>query len=174
MRLVTVFLFLPLMLMMSLNSNAAGKKHYLPTVSPSIKAPDFELLDENNIKYKLSDFRGKVVVINFWATWCPPCRYEMPALERLWNKVKDKNIVILAINVGENADAMFEFTGEFNLTMPIPMDINGEVVKKYPVTGLPTTYIINPQGYVTHRAMGGREWDSAEIVKQLQQLLKPK
>lgn len=146
---------------------AAGKPQSLPAIKKPFKAPDFSLKDENDVVYKLSDFRGKVVIINFWATWCPPCRYEMPSLERLWNKVKGKGIMLLAINVGEDADTMFEFTGELQLTMPLPMDKKGDVVKLFPVTGLPTTYIISPTGMVTHRAMGSREWDSDSIVNQL-------
>jgi len=153
-----------------LSTMAAEKKQTLPAVSKPFQAPDFELKDENDVVYRLSDLRGKVVVINFWATWCPPCRFEMPSLERLWQQVKDKDIVILAINVGEDADTMFEFTGELQLTMPLPMDRKGDVVKLYPVTGLPTTYVISPEGVVTHRAMGSREWDSPELIKQLQMM----
>lgn len=150
---------------------AASGKQTLPALEKPILAPDFNLKGEDGNWYKLSDMRGKVVVINFWATWCPPCRYEMPALERLWKKVKDKNIVILGINVGEDADTIFEFTGTYPMSFPIPMDIDGKVIEQYPIKGLPTTYVIDPQGMVTHRAVGSREWDEEWMINKLKSLL---
>ena len=148
---------------------AAGKQT-LPTLDKPIPAPDFNLKGEDGKSYRLSDMRGKVVVINFWATWCPPCRYEMPAMERLWQKVKDKNIVIWGVNVGEDADTIFEFTGTYPVSFPLPMDIDGKVIEQYPIKGLPTTYVINPQGMVTHRAVGSREWDEAWLITELEKL----
>jgi thiol-disulfide isomerase/thioredoxin len=85
----------------------------LPPVAKPFAAPDFTLKGEDGKIYRLSDYRGKVVVLNFWATWCPPCRYEMPSMERAWRKVKGGNIAILAVNVGENGDTVFAFTGRF-------------------------------------------------------------
>lgn len=158
-----VFLFIELA--------AAAGKQTLPALAKPIPAPDFNLQGEDGKWYKLSDMRGKVVVINFWATWCPPCRYEMPALERLWKKVKNKNIIILGLNVGEDADTIFEFTGTYPMSFPIPMDIDGKVIEQYPIKGLPTTYVINPQGMVTHRAVGSREWDEEWMIKKLESLL---
>jgi thiol-disulfide isomerase/thioredoxin len=149
-------------------ANATGaKQQTLPPIAKPFMASDFSLPGEDGKTYRLSDFRGKVVVLNFWATWCPPCRFEMPSLERLWQKVKDQNIVILAINVGEDSDTIFEFGGNYPTTFPIPMDRNGDVIKRYPVKGLPTTYIVSPDGRVTHRAVGSREWDSKEMISAL-------
>ena len=134
-------------------------------------AQEFAMKDlEGNIR-NITDWKGKVVLLNFWATWCPPCRYEMPALERLWKKVKNKNIIILGLNVGEDADTIFEFTGTYPMSFPIPMDIDGKVIEQYPIKGLPTTYVINPQGMVTHRAVGSREWDEEWMIKKLESLL---
>lgn len=144
----------------------------LPKQVGLFKAPDFKLKGEDGKFYQLSDFKGKVVIINFWATWCPPCRYEMPAMERAWKKLKGKGVVLLAINVGENENAIFEFTGKYPVTFPLLMDQQAEVVKKYKVSGLPTTYIITPEGMVTHRAMGGRLWDHPNLVKKLLDMVK--
>lgn len=144
----------------------------LPRVEKTFIAPDFTLIGENGKTYRLADFRGQVVVINFWATWCPPCRFEMPSMERMWKQVKGKGVTILAVNVGENADIIFEFLGQYPVTFPIPMDLDGEVIKNYPVTGLPTTYIVDPQGVVTHRAVGSREWDDPKLFEQLLQMRK--
>ena len=156
---VCLFLF-------SVNSLSAAEadKQTLPAIARPFPATDFSLQGEDGKTYRLSDYRGKVVVLNFWATWCPPCREEMPSLERLWQKVKNKDVVILAINVGEDSDAIFEFSGNYSMIFPIPMDRGGHVIKQYPVMGLPTTYVISPEGMVTHRAVGSREWDNDELI----------
>lgn len=150
----------------------AASKQTLPTLDKPIPAPDFKLQGEDGKWYQLSEMRGKVVVINFWATWCPPCRYEMPALENLWQKVKNKNIIILGVNVGEDADTIFEFTGTYPVSFPLPMDTDGKVIEQYPIRGLPTTYVINPEGMVTHRAVGSRHWDEDWLIAELEKLLK--
>jgi len=147
-------------------------KQTLPLVAKSFSAPDFVLKGEDGKTYRLSDYRGKLVIIAFWATWCPPCRFEMPSLERAWGKLKDKNVVILGINVGEDADTIFEFTGSYPMSFPVPMDTKGEIVKRYPIIGLPTTYIISPDGMVTHRAVGSREWDTPQMLAKLLALSK--
>lgn len=150
----------------------AETKQILPQLEQPFIAPDFSLRGEDGKTYTLAQFRGQVVVMNFWATWCPPCREEMPSMERLWQKVRGKGIVLLGVNVGESTDTIFEFTGSYPMSFPIPMDIEGKVIESYPVQGLPTTFIIDPSGKVTHRAIGSREWDSAAMVQMLQQLTK--
>ena len=145
-------------------------KQTLPPVEKPFAAPDFTLTSDSGKSYHLADLRGQVVLINFWATWCPPCRREMPSMERMWKKIKGKGVTILAINVGENADTIFEFLGSYPVSFPLLMDLDGSVIKRYPVTGLPTTYIVNPQGQVTHRAVGSREWDDPRLYEQLLQM----
>ena len=152
---------------------AENTEQTLPGIERPFAAPDFVLTGENGKTYRLKDYRGKVVVINFWATWCPPCRREMPSMNRMWQKIKDKGVQILAVNVGEDADTIFEFLGSYPVSFPLLMDSDGSVVKKYPVTGLPTTYIINPAGEVVYRAVGSREWDDPALYEQLLQLHKP-
>lgn len=135
-------------------------------------AADFTLMDADDVWHKLGDYRGKVVIINFWASWCPPCRYELPSMERLWQKVKDKNVIMLAINIGEDADTIFEFTSEYMLSFPLLMDLDSSVIQKYPVLGIPTTFVIDPDGRLVYRAVGTREWDDEEMVKQVLSLSK--
>jgi len=142
----------------------------LPALSAPFAAPDFALTGEDGKRYRLSDYRGQVVLVNFWATWCPPCRYEMPAMERAHQKMKGEKIVLLAVNVGEDEETVFAFTGQYPVTFPLLFDRDGEVVKKYPVIGLPTTFVIDPRGTVTHRAVGGREWDDEALLDRLRQL----
>ena len=145
----------------------------LPPVAKPFVAPDFTLKGEDGKTYRLSDYRGKVVVLNFWATWCPPCRYEMPSMDRAWRKVKGENIAILAVNVGEDEDTVFAFTGHYPVTFPLPLDRDGRVIDKYPVVGLPTTFIIDPRGLVTHRAVDSREWDDDRLLDRLRGMVGP-
>ncbi|MFO7602472.1 MAG: TlpA disulfide reductase family protein [Gammaproteobacteria bacterium] len=166
--------FLYLLCCLALSGPVAGAgPQTLPLLAKPFAATDFDLRGEDGRRYRLSDYRGQVVLINFWATWCPPCRFEMPSLERLWQQVRDKGVVILAVNVGEDQDTIFEFMGQYPMSFPLPMDQDGEVVKAYPVTGLPTSYIVSPQGQVTHRAVGSREWDDAGLIKQLLDMRQP-
>jgi peroxiredoxin len=133
-------------------------------------APGFALKGEDGRTYRLADYRGKVVVLNFWATWCPPCREEMPSMERAHRKLRGEHIVLLAVNVGESEEQIFEFTGRYPVTFPLPLDLDGAVLRQYPVVGLPTTFVIDPRGMVTHRAIGGREWDDDRLLGVLRQL----
>jgi peroxiredoxin len=133
-------------------------------------APDFTLPDTEGKSHRLPDYRGQVVVLNFWATWCPPCREEMPAMERLHQMVAGEDIAVVAINVGEDEETIFRFTGDYPVTFPLLMDREGRIVEEYPVIGLPTTYIIDPDGVIRHRAVGTREWDDPELVEELRAL----
>jgi peroxiredoxin len=139
----------------------------LGSLKAPFKAPDFITRGEDGQTYRLSDYRGKYVVLNFWATWCPPCREEIPSMERMWKKVRDRNIQLLAVNMGEDVDTIFEFLGSYPMSFPALLDKNGEIIESYPVRGLPTTYIINPQGMVTHRAVGSREWDDDALINKI-------
>jgi peroxiredoxin len=168
---IRIYMVVALLLVVCKTLIAETRNQTLPELTEPFYAPNFSLQGEEGKTYRLKDYRGKVVILNFWATWCPPCREEMPSMERAWKKVKDDNdIAILAINVGEDADTIFEFMGHYPVTFPLLMDIDGNVVKQYPVRGLPTTYIIDPAGTVTHRAVGSREWDAPVLLQQLKDL----
>ena len=133
-------------------------------------APAFRLADIDGKLHALSDYKGKVIVLNFWATWCPPCRFEMPSMERAQTLTAEHGGVFLGINVGENQDTIFTFTADYPVTFPLLMDVNSEVIEKYPVVGLPTTYVIDPQGRIVYQAIGTRDWDAASIINQLKSL----
>lgn len=145
----------------------AAENQTLPVVDKPFTAPNFTTTNESGDPYTLSDFRGKLVILNFWASWCPPCRKEMPSMERLREKLKGKPIKLLAVNVGEDADTVFEFTGHYPVSFPLLLDRDGAIIQSYPVMGLPTTFIISPKGVVTHRIIGSREWDAPKIMQQL-------
>ena len=158
-----------IMLLSHFSVSLAGNTAFNKLKQP-FKAADFSLNDIDGKTHRLSDYRGKVVVLNFWATWCPPCRAEMPSMERARKKLLNDDVVILAVNVGEDEDTIFNFTGDYPVEFPLLMDTQGKVIKSYPVMALPTTYIISPEGMVTHRTLGGREWDSDKLLDELRRM----
>jgi peroxiredoxin len=142
----------------------------LTPMQAGMPAPDFELTDIEGTTHRLSDYRDKVVIINFWATWCPPCRAEMPSMDRAWAQLEDEDIVMLAVNVGEDEDTIFQFTANYPVTFPLLMDRDSKVVEAWPIRGLPTTFVIDPGGRLAYRAIGGREWDDPELLEQVRAL----
>jgi peroxiredoxin len=133
-------------------------------------APDFELMDIDGKTHRLSDYRGEVVIINFWATWCPPCREEMPSMARAAALIEDDGIRMLAVNVGENEDTIFQFTANYPVSFPLLMDLDSQVTEAWPIRGLPTTFVVDPEGRIAFRAIGGREWDEDEILAPVRAL----
>jgi len=111
-----------------------------------------ESLDGNTIT--LSHFRGKTIAVNFWATWCAPCRQEMPALASYYQEHRDKDFVLLSINTGETADAATNFVEQYGFSFPIGLDPNGSLRERLGINGLPVTLIINPSGKITYRHTG--------------------
>ena len=165
-----------LLVLLTAGVGAAGLPplgHKMNPVSPPLVAPDFALPDMDEQKHALSDFRGKVVMLNFWATWCPPCRREMPSMQRLYDKYRERGLVVLAVNQFEDPDLVFEFTGRLSLepTFPILFDRESRISEQYGVKGLPTTYLLDRQGRIRYRAIGGREFDHPEVEALIEDLL---
>jgi len=148
----------------------ADKSQPLYPVPDKPPAADFTLKDSDGNVYRLKQYRGRVVIVNFWATWCPPCRFELPSMERAYEQLKKEGIEILAINVGEDADTIFTFTADYPVTFPLLMDLDSSVINSYPAIGLPTTYVIDPEGRLVYRAIGTREWDDATLLNQIKAL----
>lgn len=123
----------------------AGKKSN-PSLQSGSPAPDFALVLEDGSHLSLSDLQGRPVIINFWATWCGPCRLEMPHLIR--TAVDDPNLVLLAVNVQEAQDVVAPFADDFTMTVPVVLDAEGELKELYAVRGLPTTYFIDQSGAI--------------------------
>ena len=111
-----------------------------------IESTDFTLKTLDGKDVSLSDYQGKIVFLNFWATWCPPCRGEMPSMEQLYQKFKDKDFVMLAVDLREDKDAVEKFIEEYKLNFPVLLDSKGKVGRTYMVTNIPTTYLISNQG----------------------------
>jgi peroxiredoxin len=123
------------------------------SASVGSSAPDFELVNLENERVKLSELRGKIVVLNFWATWCEPCKVEMPYFEQL-HQIKFEGLEILGINFDEPQPQVQEFVDEFNLHFPILLDPGGEVQNLYRVRGYPTTMIVDKDGVIRYHHIG--------------------
>ena len=119
---------------------------------------------------RLSDLRGNVVVLNLWATWCPPCVEEMPSLERLHRKLRSRGVVVLGVSVDENASAFEEFLRDFRITFPNHRDPTGEIAGRYGTHRFPETYLINREGRLERKVIGAYQWDSPEILFSLTHL----
>ena len=130
-------------------------------------APDFGSTSINGERVTLSEYLGRPVMINFWATWCTPCRYEMPLFEGYYEKYK-KDLVILAVNLQQSDTDITTFTNELRLTFPILLDAEGSVNKLYKVQGLPTTYFLDREGRV--RAVHIGSMVESQLVNYLKQI----
>ena len=151
-------------------ASAALAEQTLTPIPGNMAAPEFSLQDTHGKLHRLSDYRGKPVIINFWTTWCPPCREELPSMNRAWHKIKDEGIAMLAINMGEGEDTIFIFSADYPTDFPVLMDQSGEVIEQWPVKGLPTTFVIAPDGTIAYRAIGSREWDARELLDTVRAL----
>lgn len=118
-------------------------------------APDFTLATADGGSVSLAELRGKVVVLNFWATWCPPCRVEMPALDQLQRDLGGQGVVVLAVNQLEDAPKVAGFMRDNGLAMSAALDLTGEVNRAYGVRGLPTTYFVDREGVIRDAVFGG-------------------
>jgi thiol-disulfide isomerase/thioredoxin len=150
--------------------------HDLAPLPRAIPAPAFTLQDGDGNPVSLADYKGKVILLNFWGTWCPPCRREMPSMERLYERQQRKGFVVLAVNQTETPDDVFIYTSQLSEapTFKILYDKNSDVARKYRVVGLPTTFLIDKKGNIRYRAVGGRDFDSPEVEQQISGLISEK
>jgi len=136
------------------------------------KAPDFSLKDLNGKKVGLKQFRGKILFLNFWATWCGPCKEEMPSLEVLHQQFKEKSFVLLTISVDyEGEKPVQEFINKHRYTFPVLLDPKCETLDLFEVKGIPTTFLIDKKGKMIGKAIGPRDWKSPEVVSLLNLLI---
>lgn len=136
-------------------------------------APPAEVRDLEGRPVRLADLRGKVVFLNFWATWCAPCRDEAPSLERLYASLRERGFELLGVSVdaaGE-ADAIRAFQREFALSFPILVDPDKEAYRAYGATGVPETFLIDADGRLVERFIGPRNWDEPRYARALRRLL---
>jgi thiol-disulfide isomerase/thioredoxin len=133
--------------------------------------PPLALKDLNGKIHKLEDYRGKTVMVQFWATWCPPCLKEIPAMQRLEKKMAGKPFVILAVNMGETQKDVSEFVNKMKIGFTVLMDEEGKGVGDWKVFVAPSSFLIDPQGKVRYTLQGGAEWDDKEYVQLISDLM---
>lgn len=144
----------------------------IPAPRPGFLAPDFELSALDGTTVRLSELAGKPVVINVWASWCPPCKAEMPAIESVWKEYRTKGLVVLAVNATnqDSLDAAASFVNQQGITFPVLLDLDGSTGRQYQVQALPSTYFISKDGTVMDVMVGG-PMSEAYLRAQIEQLL---
>ena len=129
----------------------------------AVKAEPFEALPLNGGRPSLADYRGRYVLLNFWATWCEPCKQEMPELEALYEALFAKNVVVLAVSMEESAEKVSRFLETSPFRFPVYADPEGKVAHLYGVSSIPLTYLIRPDGMIEGRALGPRAWNDPAL-----------
>ena len=137
-------------------------------------APDFTLVNPAGKKVSLQDFRGKVVFLNFWASWCGPCRGEMPGMDKLYREFKGKGFEIVAVNVKDKRDDALKFMKDLKISYPVAFDPEGEIGLLYGAWVMPSTYLIDRKGIVLARMWGHADWYSADARKLIKTLVEQK
>lgn len=156
----------PALSLAALPDSIGREPHFFPL-------PPLVLPEEAGEKVDLADYRGKVVLVNFWATWCPPCIEEFPSMQRLKTALGQEGLEILAVNIGEESEQVFSFTGvlDTEIDFPVLYDTDMKLANAWGVRALPTTVIVDRHGRGVYRVTGGRQWDSENIRRALQKLL---
>ena len=133
--------------------------------------PDFTLDTLDGGKFKLADHIGQPVVVNFWATWCLPCRAELPAFEQVYRNNRTQGLVVVGVDVAESPDAVAQFVAEAGLTFPIALDTSGETTELYRIQGMPTTFFVGRDGQIKDMVIGG-PLTQAAIESRVAELMK--
>jgi peroxiredoxin len=143
-----------------------------PLPGLSLPAPNFTLpnLDGNNVS--LTDYRGKVVLLNIWATWCAPCVAEMPSMQKLYQELKDEGFLILAVSLDESGvEAVKPFVKMHKLDFPVLLDTKGEIKSLYQITGIPESFVIDKSGTIVERIVGPRDWATSGAIRYFRNFL---
>ncbi len=143
----------------------------LEAVAGKPEAGDFSLADISGAAHRLSDYRGSVVLVAFWATWCPQCLLEMPSLQTLSNTMPKEEFVILAVNVGEERKVVQTFVERHTITFTILLDHDLATYKKWPVLGIPASFLIDRQGDIVYTVVGAIEWTQPETLSKIKNLI---
>ena len=144
----------------------------IPAISPSAAAPDFTLRTMNGPNLRLAEQRGRVVMVNFWATWCGPCRQEMPQLDRLYQKYKSSGFVLLGVNVDDDVRKAADVAGKLGVSFPVLLDTDKAVSKLYDLSTMPSTVLIDRDGKVRYVHRGYLTGYEDNYDKQIRELLK--
>lgn len=153
-------------LMLSLSAQGAGLEPRAKLEAPAMRAVDLQGQTRS-----LADYRGRVVLLNFWATWCPPCRREMPSMERLRRSMAGRPLEILAVDSAETPEDVRTFLKTLDLGFPILLDPDGQNTRRWKVYALPTTFLLDGEGRIRYVLRGGAEWDEGEALQAIETLL---
>ena len=134
--------------------------------------PPLELADMKGAKHRLADYRGKVVLVNFWATWCVPCRDEMPSIERLRTSLDSRRFAVLAVNLAEPESRIQKFLDAVPVGFPVLLDRDAKATRAWQAKLLPATYIVGPEGAIRYRHVGELDWSKPEVRAQVERLMK--
>lgn len=159
---------------------ASAKKEANPSAQPGLKespqegylAPGFSLKNLKGESVSLADFSGKVILLNFWATWCPPCRREIPSLERLYHLRKDTGFEIVAVSVDRTSlSKVASFAANYRMSFPVLVNPRGDVGQRYWMRSVPSSFLLDKKGIIRWKVIGAREWDDAQTLAKIDQLL---
>jgi thiol-disulfide isomerase/thioredoxin len=153
-------------LLLAAGAQAAGFEKRAATPAPELRAQDLA-----GVPKTLADYRGKVVLLNFWASWCPPCLREMPSMERLRVKMAGRPLEIVALNSAEAPEEVNAYLARMKLGFPILLDPDGSNTKRWKVFALPTTFMLDAEGRVRYVLTGPTEWDEGEALGIIESLL---
>ena len=175
------YLFSIVLLLFFLNpyifkERARGETHFVESLAlvrfgEKVKAQNFALKDLKGNEVHMEDYRGKVIFLNFWATWCQACLVEMPSMEKLYRELKNKDFIILAVDMQEDLEQVIKFKEKFELSFPILLDTDGVVASYYGVNAIPATFLVDRAGYLYAAAMGARDWASEDAFLLIKHLL---
>jgi len=169
MRVVAAALFLVLVgLAMGTPANVEGVDRFRPWRGPT---PSLELKDLAGNTHTLAQYQGRVVLINFWATWCPPCRDEMPSIQRLREQLAGQPFVVLGVNYGESAGRISSFLRQVPVDFPILRDPRHEAIEAWRVRTLPATFLIGPDGQIRYSVVGEMDWATDDVLARVRGLL---
>ncbi|HEX9627727.1 MAG TPA: TlpA disulfide reductase family protein [Acidiferrobacterales bacterium] len=148
----------------------AGARELKPYTGDPRPAP-LSLRELNGDTRQLADFRGRVVLVNFWATWCPPCIKEMPSMQRLHERFAERGFAVLAVNMGETEAEVRAFLTRVPVSFPILLDADGVALKAWKVFAFPTSYVVDADGRIRLAVFGEVDWDAPEVIAKIEALL---
>ena len=172
-RFLVVCLMLTAFVMLASGCSKGTSVQKKATVAENKPAPDIAVSSLQNVPLRLSDLKGKVVLLNFWATWCPPCREEIPSMIKLNNFMAGKPFQMVAVSIDEGGQSSVElFLKESGFGLPAYIDPENKASKTYGITGVPETFIIDKNGILKKKVVGPLAWDSPEVIGFLEGLMK--
>ena len=170
---IAVIILVPVVVLGLVMAGCSNDTFNLPPaeeVNVGNAAPDFQLSDLDGKTVSLSDFQGKPVLLNFWASWCRPCRTEMPYIQQIYEEWSDKGLVMLTINIGETPSEVKKFIGNYEFSLPVLLDTKQDVGQKYNITGIPITFFIDKDGIIQDKVIGAFQ-NKAQIENRLSKIM---